>query len=171
MSREGEEVMFPAAARLVFGEKPKVHEWLTRVEATMRTLLAALLQAAIRAALAMAVGSGGASLAAMAEFVAWVDAYPTQIVILARQVLWSQQVEAALAAGGRPKNMETTQAQIGTLLADMADRVLLELPLGRCKKYKQLITDMVHQRDVTRSLIDEGITSETDFLWLYQLRY
>ena len=30
---------------------------------------------------------------------------------------------------------------------------------------------MVHQRDVTRSLIDEGITSETDFLWLYQLRY
>ena len=80
-------------------------------------------------------------------------------------------MEAALAAGGRPKNMETTQAQIGTLLADMADRVLLELPLGRCKKYEQLITDMVHQWDVTRSLIDEGITSETDFLWLYQLRY
>jgi len=39
------------------------------------------------------------------------------------------------------------------------------------KKYEQLITEFVHQRDVTRSLAAQSIQSATDFPWLYRLRF
>lgn len=39
------------------------------------------------------------------------------------------------------------------------------------KKYEQLITDFVHQRDVTRLLQRQGITSTKEFGWLYHMRF
>ncbi len=40
----------------------------------------------------------------------------------------------------------------------------------RCK-YEQLITELVHQRDVTRQLIRDVISSPSDFSWLAHMRY
>jgi dynein heavy chain 1 len=34
-----------------------------------------------------------------------------------------------------------------------------------------MITELVHQRDVLRDLIKNGISSQEDFRWLYHLRY
>jgi len=53
----------------------------------------------------------------------------------------------------------------------MAETVLLDLPTDARKKFEQLITELVHQRDVTRSLIDEGVNDQFDFRWRYHMRY
>jgi hypothetical protein len=44
------------------------------------------------------------------------------------------------------------------------------LPGDRRKKYEQLITAIVHERDVTRTLIKDGTVSATAFEWLYHMR-
>ena len=53
----------------------------------------------------------------------------------------------------------------------MAETVLLELPSQSRKKFEQMITELVHQRDVVREMIDESVSSPSDFRWLYHLRY
>jgi dynein heavy chain 1, cytosolic len=53
----------------------------------------------------------------------------------------------------------------------MAKTVLLELPADSRKKFEQLITELVHERDVVRDLIQKKVASPSDFRWLYHLRY
>ena len=53
----------------------------------------------------------------------------------------------------------------------LAERVLHELPKDIRQKYEQLITDLVHQRDTSRQLIEAGASSVEDFDWLYHMRY
>jgi dynein heavy chain 1 len=57
------------------------------------------------------------------------------------------------------------------ILELLADRVLSDLPKDIRQKYEQLITDLVHQREVTQNLISDGIQSITEFAWLYQMRF
>jgi dynein heavy chain 1 len=49
----------------------------------------------------------------------------------------------------------------------MAETVLLDLPTESRKKFEQLITELVHQRDVTRSMIDDEVEDVNDLRWLY----
>jgi hypothetical protein len=56
-------------------------------------------------------------------------------------------------------------------LEGMAETVLKELPPDSRKKFEQLITELVHQRDVVRNLIKDGVTSQKGLRWLYHLRY
>lgn len=58
-----------------------------------------------------------------------------------------------------------------SLLGSLASEVLKNLPPQMRKKYEQLITDFVHQRDVTRLLQRQGITSTKEFGWLYHMRF
>jgi dynein heavy chain 1 len=51
-------------------------------------------------------------------------------------------------------------------LEGMAETVLKELPPGSRKKFELLITELVHQRDVVRNLIKDGVTSQKGLRWL-----
>jgi dynein heavy chain 1 len=53
----------------------------------------------------------------------------------------------------------------------MASTVLEELPSDARKKFEQMITELVRQRDIVRSLQNEGVKNPKDFRWLYHLRY
>jgi hypothetical protein len=57
------------------------------------------------------------------------------------------------------------------LLAILAKTVLGDHPPDTRKKYEQIITELVHQRGITRHLETKKVTSPTSFQWLYQLRY
>lgn len=48
---------------------------------------------------------------------------------------------------------------------------MVELPPIRRKKYEHLITELVHERDVTRKLIKNNVLSPKDFAWLYEMRF
>jgi dynein heavy chain 1 len=167
-SKEGERVTF--VAPISVKDDPSVHAWLTKVEQQMQFTLATLL--------AEAVGQAGklhASAAAtdrQTAFFQWADRFPAQIALLSVQVLWSERVEAALSQGTRAAAaLEELLQQIVWGLQILADRVLLPLPGDARKKYEQLITEYVRQRDVIRALIRDSIQSEKDFAWLGQMRF
>jgi dynein heavy chain 1 len=81
-------------------------------------------------------------------------------------------MDAALHAEGNSKpELNQVLKGIECKLEIMAETVLLDLPSESRKKFEQLITELVHQRDVTRSMIDGGVSDVNDFRWLYHLRF
>jgi dynein heavy chain 1 len=161
-SREGEEVKFKDPISLK--DFPKINDWLTKLEAEMRNSLALLLCDAVTE-LQEFYGSGSLP---VEQFMAWMEKYPAQLVTLAIQVAWTASVEESFQAGQPPENALATVRQGLDLLADV---VLTELSPVTRRKCEHLITDLVHQRDVTRTLIQQGLADNTAFTWLYQMRF
>ena len=62
-------------------------------------------------------------------------------------------------------------AAVETSLNILADSILGDLDSIKRKKFEHLITELVHQRDVTRKLIRERVNSAQDFAWLYEMRF
>ena len=92
-------------------------------------------------------------------------------MILAGQVNWSMGVDNALNNADSKAELEKVCQVIEWKLEVMANAVLQELPSDHRKKIEQLITELVHQRDVVRCLIVDNVSSSFDFRWLYNLRY
>jgi dynein heavy chain 1 len=85
------------------------------------------------------------------------------------QVSWSARVEDLIKKGSAA--LKAVEARIQGILEMLAERVLTDLKKDIRQKYEQLITDMVHQRDVTRRLITDNISSVNEFAWLYHMRF
>ena len=168
-SREGEEVMFNAPVSTV--EYPKINEWLTQVEKEMRVTLAQRLADSVRDIRQFKEGPID-----QVAFMNWCDQYQAQIVVLAAQILWSEDVEAALqtissAGDNSLKPLEKVLNQVESTLTVLADSVLQEQPALRRRKLEHLINEFVHKRTVTRRLIQSNITHPKAFEWLCQMRF
>ncbi|KAJ1955335.1 dynein heavy chain, partial [Linderina pennispora] len=165
-SREGEHVTFRQP--IVLKQFPKINDWLAAIEREMRMTLADHLGKAIEKLEAVVSREEAAALDA-AQFRAWINAVPAQLVVVAKQVIWTRKVDEALAAGGSA--LPQVLAGVESELQVLADAVLEDLaPIVR-KKSEHLITELVHQRDIIRGLIDSKATSEQDFAWLSQMRF
>ncbi|XP_019877694.2 dynein heavy chain, cytoplasmic isoform X2 [Aethina tumida] len=165
-SREGEEVIFAKPVSTV--EHPKINEWLTLVEKEMRVTLASSLAQAV---LDIKQFKNDIDPKLYME---WVDKYQAQIVVLAAQILWSEDVEAALLKmNGEPQKgpLEKVLQQVENTLNVLADSVLQEQPQLRRKKLEHLINEFVHKRTVTRRLIANGVCSSKAFEWLCEMRF
>lgn len=90
------------------------------------------------------------------------------MVIVASQIHWSASVEQALSLNS-PLSEELRK--IEAILRVLADYVLEDLPAILRKKCEHIITELVHQRDVVRGLIKNGVSSATDFEWLSEMRF
>ena len=165
-SREGEKVKL--SKTVVFGDKPKITEWLNKVENGMQHTLATLLEEGVKSLLATTGESKDDSHNFdTAKFLEWVDSYPATNVILAAQIQWCRSAEHGMSNG----TTENALARVNNVLRVLADRVLGNLTSERRQKYEQLITEAVHQRDATRVLIKNNTSNTDDFSWLYQMRY
>lgn len=171
-SREGEEVKFTQPVSTV--EHSKINEWLTMVEKEMRVTLASCLAQAVHDIKQFKDGSIDPS-----AYMQWCDKYQAQIVVLAAQILWSEDVESALhqisnSNGSAPNKMaplERVLTQVENTLNVLADSVLQEQPPLRRKKLEHLINEFVHKRTVTRRLIANGVSSPKSFEWLCEMRF
>ncbi|KAG0726862.1 Dynein heavy chain, cytoplasmic [Chionoecetes opilio] len=165
-SREGEEVPFNKFVSTV--DFPKINEWLAQVEREMRVTLAQNLAAAVGEIKQFKHGPIDT-----AGYLAWCDKYQAQLVVLAAQISWSEEVEAGLvaASNGQCAPLQQTLAQVEATLTVLADSVLQEQPLLRRKKLEHLISEFVHKRTVTRNLIKNKITNPKSFDWLCQMRF
>ncbi|KAH9922687.1 dynein heavy chain [Amylocystis lapponica] len=162
-SREGEEVQFKSP--ILLKDFPKINDWLSKLEAEMRDSLALLLCDAVTE-LQTFYGTG-LSLP-QDQFMAWMEKYPAQLVTLAVQVAWTASVETALESSQTLEGPLDTVRQGLDLLADV---VLTELiPVTR-RKCEHLITELVHQRDVLRTLMQQHVSDNRAFSWLYQMRF
>uniref|UniRef100_UPI00358E5199 cytoplasmic dynein 1 heavy chain 1-like n=1 Tax=Myxine glutinosa TaxID=7769 RepID=UPI00358E5199 len=168
-SREGEEVVFKKPVSIA--KHPKINEWLTLMEQEMCVTLARLLAEAV-AEVQTFRKKGDID---PASYLNWIDKYQAQLVVLSAQISWSEIVEAVLESGG------VGQGSVGTLqgvlegveatLDVLADSVLMEQPPLRRRKLEHLITELVHQRDVTRMLLKSRVSSSKCFEWLSQMRF
>ena len=164
-SKEGEIVDFCTPVTI---KDQKINTWLAGLESEMRLTLAKLLSDSTNMLLAT---SGTFNIK---HYLVWVDKFQAQLVLLSAQVYWSQAVENALVSLSTGGNAGVLQAVVSTVevtLAALADTVLLYQPPIRRLKLEHLITELVHQRDVTRELVMKGIKSPKDFTWLSQMRY
>uniref|UniRef100_A0A146KZ76 Dynein heavy chain, cytoplasmic n=1 Tax=Lygus hesperus TaxID=30085 RepID=A0A146KZ76_LYGHE len=161
-SREGEEVIFNNPVSTI--DHPKINEWLSLVEKEMRLTLAACLSSAV------------AHIRTFKEeiepsaYMEWCDGYQAQVVVLAAQILWSEDVEAALTGGGGT-GLEKVLRSVESTLTVLADCVLQKQPPLRRRKLEALINEFVHKRTVTRKLIQSKVTSVKAFEWLSQMRF
>jgi dynein heavy chain 1 len=162
-SREGEEVPFSSVISLK--EFPKINDWLAKIESEMRVSLSDLLTASVDEL--QTFYRPGTKLQSP-EFVAWTEKYPAQLVTLAIQVAWTASIESAFESSTSLEDPLEITLQGLDLLADV---VLTELAPVTRRKCEHLITELVHQRDVTRALIAQNVTSNQAFSWLYQMRY
>ncbi|KAL7038933.1 hypothetical protein ACKWTF_009751 [Chironomus riparius] len=166
-SREGEEVQFIRPVSTI--DHPKINEWLTMVEKEMRFSLASFLAQAVSDIKQFKEGQIDPQ-----KFMEWCDKYHAQIVVLAAQILWSEDVESALqqaqdSPGKNPLNRVLTSVE--STLNVLADSVLQEQPPLRRKKLEHLINEFVHKRTVTRRLITAGVNNPKSFHWLTEMRF
>ena len=77
-------------------------------------------------------------------FIQWVDSYQVQIVTLAAQISWSEDVEAALSSN--PKALKDVLTRVEDMLKLIADLVLQNQPPLRRKKLEHLIYEYIHRR-------------------------
>lgn len=161
-SREGEEV--PFSEPILLKDYPKINDWLARIETMMRLSLANLLTDSVME-LQSFYGKGPLQ---EEQFMGWMEKYPAQLVTLAIQVAWTSSVETHLESAQVPEDSLEVVRQALDLLADI---VLQELKPVTRRKCEHLITELVHQRDVTRTLIQQGVLDSKDFTWLYQMRF
>uniref|UniRef100_A0A8C0CSC3 Dynein heavy chain, cytosolic n=1 Tax=Balaenoptera musculus TaxID=9771 RepID=A0A8C0CSC3_BALMU len=168
-SREGEEVvMFKTPVSIT--EHPKINEWLTLVEKEMRVTLAKLLAESVTEVEIF----GKATSIDPNTYITWIDKYQAQLVVLSAQIAWSENVETALSGiggGGDTAPLHSVLSNVEVTLNVLADSVLMEQPPLRRRKLEHLITELVHQRDVTRSLIKSKIDNAKSFEWLSQMRF
>ncbi|KAG2237733.1 dynein heavy chain [Thamnidium elegans] len=168
-SKEGEEVIFknPVSVK----DNPKINDWLTLLENEMRVSLALLLNDAVTELDTIYNADEMSS----PEFMEWIDRYPAQLVVLAAQIIWTQSVDKALTTvettGGDHSPLQRSVELVERNLNILADAVLLDLQVIKRRKCEHLVTELVHQRDVTRQLTTDKISSPKDFNWLYQMRY
>lgn len=159
VSREGETVAFKRHIELK--DHTSVQSLLSRVELEMRATLCLLL----KDALGLTLGRGAEPNA----YFAWIDQYPSQIALLATQVQWSELVDTTLE---NKASLAPVLTEIERRLLWLADRILLpDVKQDARRKYEQLITELVYQRDTVRLLIDDKVVSRTDFTWLSQPRF
>lgn len=166
VSREGETVPFRSPVKLK--NYSRINEWLSAMESEMKTTLALVLTDAITE---VSIFYGSANGLKSEAFLKWIEKYPAQVCLLAIQVMWTQLVEGALASASAGPALQGVLVKLEQGLAVLADAVLVDLaPLTR-KKCEQMITELVHQRDVVRELAERGINNAKDFAWLYFMRF
>ncbi|KAF8934382.1 dynein heavy chain [Dissophora ornata] len=170
-SKEGENVLFKTPVSIK--DNPRINDWLTLIEKEMRMSLAQIMAESVQE---MNVFYLADTLDPEA-FLSWIDKIPDQLVVLTSQVTWTTTVERALAAMTDSANPSDQQPMHHALdyalraLNVLADTVLKDLAPIQRKKCEHLITDLVHQRDVIRALIQSKVSSPKDFSWLSQMRF
>ncbi|KAI9986672.1 hypothetical protein PInf_025627 [Phytophthora infestans] len=157
-SREGEVVHFKEPVKT--SEDTRINVWLGKVEEQMRKTLSLLLEEAVRS---YPTDDNAEA------YLKWVSEFPAQVIILATQVQWSNEVEGVLKAGG--DKLPAVTEQLDKLLLILSERVLTDVKNDVRKKYEQLITELVHQKSVTKRLSQAKVSSAEDFRWLYHMRH
>ncbi|CAJ1328908.1 unnamed protein product [Effrenium voratum] len=163
-SREGESVDFIKPVNI--NEDPSINGWLSKTEASMQASLGEHLNSSMNELGTLFAADGTIS---EEETMVWVSKYPCQVLLMAILADWCAKVEAALSSGGAA-DMEKVLPRTVEQLSFMAGKVITNVSNDVRQKLAQLITEVVHQRDVSRQLIQDKVCSPKDFQWLQLMR-
>ena len=167
-SKEGEQLVFRNQVQLK--DVPKINVWLAQLESEMRHSLAGhFADAFVELEKLMQTFNREA-------YMTWLDMNLAQTVLLASQVFFTHAVEAALDEASQKqtsqsKDLERVASVVDTVLAALADSVVVDQAALLRRKCEHIITELVHQRDVLRGLIRGRVFDPKSFDWLYQMRF
>ncbi|XP_062872057.1 dynein axonemal heavy chain 12 [Trichomycterus rosablanca] len=99
----------------------------------------------------------------------WVRDWPGQVVLCTSQMYWTLEVHEAIRSGAN--GLKNYYDQLQNQLNDIVELVRGKLPKQTRTTLGALVTIDVHARDVVMEMIQKGVSHETDFQWLAQLRY
>ena len=155
-SAEGEKVTFGGDT---ITPTSMVEQWLTLVESNMFKSIERV---------------GVESLAAYykEERTSWVLKWQGQIIILVGQMDWTASIDKCLEdpATGNAK-LKEYQVKTVSDVEGLVSLVRGDLEKLQRKGISPLVVIDVHARDVVGQMYDSGVTAQTDFDWLAQLRY
>jgi dynein heavy chain 1 len=93
--------------------------------------------------------------------------FPAQVLLLTIQCKWTAAVESSITKNDLPHLGSIVEGMV-SLLAKMVISSLS--PILR-KKCEYLLTELVHQRDSIRQLIQHSVVDICNFSWLSKLRF
>lgn len=160
ISKEGENLELVSVVKIL--EKP-INQWLGELERVIRLTVC---QMAVQAFDSLNVLMETASFK-KEEVLSWVETLPAQALILSLQIKSTSEIENCLESG----SFEDFKNKSSRLLHLAAELVLDELSTLTRRKIENLITELVHERDMIRHLCKLKCSSRKDFSWLQQLRF
>lgn len=163
-SREGETVEFIKPINI--NDDPAINAWLSRTETGMQNSLGEHLNSAMMELGSLFTDDGKIS---DETTMAWVVKYPCQVLLIAILADWCQKLEAALGSEGAA-DLAKILPRCVEQLNYMAGKVINDIGKDTRQKLAQMITEVVHQRDVSRQLQNDGVTSAQNFQWLQLMR-
>ncbi|XP_071484907.1 dynein axonemal heavy chain 12-like [Diadema antillarum] len=99
----------------------------------------------------------------------WVQEWPGQVVICVSQIYWTEEVHEAIRSG--PGGLREYHSKLESQLQDIVALVRGKLSKQTRTTLGALVTIDVHARDVVMEMAEQGVSAESDFNWLAQLRY
>jgi dynein heavy chain 2 len=143
--------MLSSAGEVVPLENPvavtdRVEDWLDSLATEMKSTLASLLGECL----------------SKSEL----EKYPSQILCVAEQIRFADQVEAAIKGG----DLKAVGKSLAEMLSQYTAYDLSARPLMQ-SKVKSLVLDVVHFRDIVEQLRNAGVKTIQDWAWQKQLRY
>ncbi|KAM4651998.1 dynein axonemal heavy chain 12 [Discoglossus pictus] len=99
----------------------------------------------------------------------WVREWPGQVVLCVSQMYWTSEVQESISSG--PEGLKNYYGKLQLQLNEIVELVRGKLSKQTRTTLGALVTIDVHARDVVMEMIESGVSHETDFQWLAQLRY
>ncbi|OHT12762.1 Dynein heavy chain family protein [Tritrichomonas foetus] len=100
----------------------------------------------------------------------WIGDYPAQVVLIANQILWTQQVTQSLKTKSL-RQVTLLQQKFIEGLNLLTSMVRQQLSHTLRQVISCLLINEVHNRDIISSLIKQEVTDPDSFKWQVQLRY
>jgi len=160
ISPENEKVTFPKP----FPISGAVENWLNGVTDMMQSTLKYTSSTALKATNNWGTEGGRE---------AWLFEYPAQVILLASQVVWTDEVRLALeeTEGGNETALGKCLTTLNTRLEGLIRLVQGELSKEDRVKIICLITIDVHGKEVVENMVKNRVEKQDDFAWQSQLRF
>jgi dynein heavy chain 1, cytosolic len=105
------------------------------------------------------------------EFPDWIKTVPCQILLLCMQIEWTGLCTAVLRSAEKDSRLTHVLDRCVVLLKILSNRVIYESDKLCRLKLLQLITEVIHQREITTFLLTSDTSKLTDFSWLRCMRF
>ncbi|XP_006892348.1 PREDICTED: dynein heavy chain 12, axonemal [Elephantulus edwardii] len=99
----------------------------------------------------------------------WVREWPGQVVLCVSQMFWTSETQEVIRFG--TEGLRKYHKELQNQLNDIVELVRGKLSKQTRTTLGALVTIDVHARDVVLDMIELGVSCDTDFQWLAQLRY